>query len=111
MVGNVWEWTSGQQLSAAGQDNGTDGLWYGVTLPGGASNISAFKMDLMRAYPSSSALSTIADNSDFYNYASSLGGSIRGGNWGYGAGSGRWTLAQHRPPSLVAWYLGQRCSL
>ena len=32
MVGNVWEWTSGQHYTAAGFDNGVDGLWTGRTL-------------------------------------------------------------------------------
>ncbi|MBC7532455.1 MAG: SUMF1/EgtB/PvdO family nonheme iron enzyme, partial [Oligoflexus sp.] len=111
MVGNVWEWTTGQQFSTAGYDNGTDGLWYGVTFPGANNNISAFKMDLLRAFPSSSSQSTVADNADFYWYATSLRGAFRGGSWDGGSNAGRWALYVSYAPSNVYAGIGGRCSL
>ncbi|MBC7530975.1 MAG: SUMF1/EgtB/PvdO family nonheme iron enzyme, partial [Oligoflexus sp.] len=112
MVGNAWEWTSGQQNSGSGSDNGSDGLWYGINLPTGSSSISALREDLLRAYPTSSALSVIADNSDSYEYASSLRGAIRGGAWNNGsAGAGRWMLWVPYFPSDNFASVSGRCSL
>ncbi|MBC7531596.1 MAG: SUMF1/EgtB/PvdO family nonheme iron enzyme, partial [Oligoflexus sp.] len=111
MVGNVWEWTTGQQFSTAGHDNGSDGLWYGVTLPGANNYISALKMDLLRAFPSSSSLSTVADNADYYAYSTSLRGAYRGGNWYDGSYAGRWFLNMSGAPSSVNTTVGGRCSL
>ncbi|MBC7532682.1 MAG: SUMF1/EgtB/PvdO family nonheme iron enzyme, partial [Oligoflexus sp.] len=112
MVGNAWEWTTGQQFSTAATDNGTDGLWYGVTFPGASDNISALKMDLLRAFPSSSSLSTVADNADYYWYATTtIGGAIRGGTWFSGSSAGRWDLSIGNLPSYWSSRIGGRCSL
>ncbi|RYZ60222.1 MAG: hypothetical protein EOP07_01485 [Proteobacteria bacterium] len=111
MVGNVWEWTTGQQTSAAGHDNGTDGLWYGVTLPTtGSGAIATLKMDLLRAVPSSLALSTVADNSDYYIYGSSFRGAFRGGSWTGGSADGRWLLIVNNAPSNLSADVGMRCA-
>ncbi|MBC7659189.1 MAG: fibronectin type III domain-containing protein [Chitinophagaceae bacterium] len=111
MVGNVAEWTTGQQYSGAGRDNGTDGLWYGMTLPTANGGISSLKEDLLRGFPTSSALSVIAANSDQYYYASTLRGSFRGGSWSNGSAAGRWRLDVLNAPSSVSTYIGLRCGL
>lgn len=111
MVGNLWEWTTGQITTAIGHDNGRDGLWYGATLPSTQTNISAFRMDLLRAYPSYSSLSVISHNGNFYWYSSSLRGSVRGGASYNGGGSGRWGLYAGYLPSGTSSDPSPRCGL
>lgn len=111
MVGNVWEWTTGQHNNGAGRDNGIDGLWYGISVAAASGYISGYKVDLLRAYPSSSALSTVSYNSDYYYYGVSSRGSIRGGNWSDGVTDGRWDLALESAITRAEPYIGLRCGL
>lgn len=111
MVGNVWEWTSGQEYTTAGFDNGVDGLWTGRTL--NATNNLSFGTiyDLLRGFARSSGNgATVSNNGDFQWYASTLRGAFRGGNWGLGSQSGRWSLRVSHAPSAVYTDIGGRCS-
>ncbi|MBC7532679.1 MAG: SUMF1/EgtB/PvdO family nonheme iron enzyme, partial [Oligoflexus sp.] len=111
MVGNVWEWATGQIYNGAGRDNGTDGLWYGATLPNSTAAISTFKLDLLRAIPSNSALSVVSANLDSYAYSGGVAASRRGGRFLDGSDEGRWHMMVDNPPSMVWPQLGLRCGL
>ena len=117
MVGNVWEWTSGQQSSGNGFDNGVDGLWLGRTLPGGLAtttidSISKVYYDLLRTLPTASAgAPAVAQNGDnFWINTSGLRGSRRGGDWSNGTYAGRWALSVSSAPSNTDALRGARCS-
>jgi formylglycine-generating enzyme required for sulfatase activity len=111
MVGNVWEWTTGQIFTGAGLDNGTDGLWFGQSLPTASNAVAAIggKYNLFRAFPHASAGSVIADNVDYYYYNTALRGAIRGGNWYDTTNAGRWSLYLSLAPSGPNTFLGGRC--
>ncbi|MBC7531259.1 MAG: SUMF1/EgtB/PvdO family nonheme iron enzyme, partial [Oligoflexus sp.] len=111
IAGNVWEWTTGKHIGGLGGDNGTDGLWYGVTLPPASNNISAFQEDLLRAYPSSSALSVVSHNSDYYQGNTTAGNAIRGGSSDNGSAAGRWALFVGATSEIVYNNVGERCGL
>ena len=110
MVGNVWEWTSGQHYTAAGFDNGVDGLWTGRTLT--TTNNASFGtiFDLLRGFARSSGNgATVSNNGDYQWYASTLRGAIRGGAWAHGSLGGRWSLSVNIAPSAVSSSIGGRC--
>ncbi|MBC7530881.1 MAG: SUMF1/EgtB/PvdO family nonheme iron enzyme [Oligoflexus sp.] len=116
MVGNVWEWTAGQISTAAGQDNGTDGLWMGQSFLTGNNvtfaSLGSGNYDLLRGLPKGTgAAPVVFDSSDYYFYSSGLRGSLRGGSWGNGADAGRWDLLLYYAPSFVVTFVSLRCSL
>jgi formylglycine-generating enzyme required for sulfatase activity len=102
MVGNVWEWTTGQIFTGAGYDNGLDGSWLGKTLPTSSNHLSSMsnRYDLFRGYPTNTVSSSVVtDNGDYYWYASTLRGAFRGGVWSNGSSSGRFALFVACAPS------------
>ena len=111
MVGNVHEWTSGQNLMRSGFDNGVDALW----LLQGFLNVNAVsfgtKYDLLRAIPGPSVGPTVSPNGDFQNLANSpVRGAYRGGGYNSGTAAGRWYVGMYNTPSYTNAALGGRCS-
>jgi formylglycine-generating enzyme required for sulfatase activity len=109
MVGNVWEWTSGQEYTGAGFDNGVDGLWTGSTLTttnGAYTN----KYDLLRGFEKSSGGATVLFNGDYQWYTATLRGASRGGLFNSGGQAGRWILYLSNAPSNQGASTGGRCS-
>ncbi|MCX6130079.1 MAG: hypothetical protein NTX25_13570 [Proteobacteria bacterium] len=107
-VGNVFEFSSGQQLSAIGFDNGLDGLWLARTLPTTSSSLGRY--DLLRGLPQLSGQSAIVGNADFYSYTAAMrGASIHGGSFTNSSQGGRWTLNVNQAPSSPSSLVGGRC--
>ncbi|MBC7531752.1 MAG: SUMF1/EgtB/PvdO family nonheme iron enzyme [Oligoflexus sp.] len=116
MIGNVWDWTAGQISTAAGQDNGMDGLWLGQTFLTGTNvtfaSLGSGNYDLLRGLPkTTSAASVVYDSGDYYYYSSGLRGSVRGGTWYDGSFAGRWSLHVSSTPLFVTTDLSLRCAL
>ncbi|MBC7532000.1 MAG: SUMF1/EgtB/PvdO family nonheme iron enzyme, partial [Oligoflexus sp.] len=109
MVGNVWEWTTGQINSALGQDNGIDGLWLGQSFIATSGYYDTY-YDLLRALPKYSPnASTVFDAGDAYYYSAGLRGSFRGGHMGIGSQGGRWMLYLDYNTTSVSGIIGGRC--
>jgi hypothetical protein len=108
MVGNTFEWASGQIYDGIGYDNGVDGLWLGQSFPTSLQLISALgRFDLVRAIPKGADAPAVSHNGDRYLYQAALRGSIRGGDFQFsGTNAGRWYARMWDTPAGVA---GGRC--
>ncbi|RYF41859.1 MAG: hypothetical protein EOO38_20270, partial [Cytophagaceae bacterium] len=110
MVGNMWEWTTGQVFSAVGRDNGQDGMWYGITMTTSDTVSNNLKHDLLRAFSLNTGLATLYDYGDRHWYVPGLKGISRGGRYQSTSEAGRFDFQGDTDATDAGAGIGVRCS-